>query len=857
MVFRRPLREDVECSLAIEVGNKAKGKVQKTKGKAGNRTRGVVDGTLPGVGIQTFSIADRGSGRRVHSLWRPSMTTARFFLALLCCGISLSGANRDLLTQPWSARWISVPGTSPFDYGVYHFRRTFELSVKPANFLVHVTADNRYQLFVNGERVVSGPARGDLFHWRYESVDIAAQLRAGKNVLAAVVWNDGEHSAVAQISYRTGFLLQGDTEAERVVDTGNEWRSIVDKAYQPIPVTFQQVNGYYAGPPGERVDGAQYPWGWEQPGYDDSSWVNAEAGSPGSPRDTVDGPNRWMLVPRPIPLMEQKPIRFGRVRKAAAVTPRGSFPKQPAAFQVPANSEAEILLDQDHLTTAYPEFVVSGGRGAEISVRYAEALWLPDGSGKGNRNEIEGKVFKGYQDIFLADGGERRMFRPLFWRTYRYVELKIKTAEAPLTMEDVRGTYTGYPFERKAVFESDSRELPEILDVGWRTARLCAHETYMDCPYYEQLQYAGDTRIQCLVSLFNSGDARLMRNAIEQLNSSRTAEGLTYSRAPSELQQYIPPFSLWWIGILHDYWMYVEDAPLVREMLPGVRAVLSFFERHQQPNGSLARLPWWNYLDWVENWPRGLPPQGPDGSSAAYDLQLLLAYQWADEMESALGHSEFAQVDRAAAQRLRSAVRSNYWKQQRGLFSDTAEGEKFSQQANSLAVLAGVTEGAEARHVIEKTLAEPGLAPASIYFRYYLHRAAVKAGLGDRYLEFLDIWRQALAQGSTTWPERVGFRVRSECHAWGSSPNIEVFRTILGLEPVAPGFARVAIRPHLGQLSRASGSIPHPKGELKVSLRREGAQAVAEIDLPAGVTGNLYWQGRQDALPTGHSRFTY
>ncbi len=782
---------------------------------------------------------------------------ARWFLILWCSAAGLSAANPKLLTERWEARWISAPGASPFDSGVYHFRRTFELSSKPATFLIHVTADNRYQLFVNGERAASGPARGDLFHWRYESVDIAAHLRAGKNVLAAVVWNDGAHAAVAQISNRTGFLLQGDTEAEQAVNTGSAWRCVADDAYRPIPVSFEQVHGYYAGPPGERVDGARYPWGWEQPGYDDSGWKTAEAGSQGSPRDTIDGPNRWMLVPRPIPPMEQKPIRFGRVRKALGVTVAASFPQQPSAFQVPADSEAEVLLDQDQLTTAYPEFLVSGGRGAEIAVRYAEALWLPDGSGKGNRDEIEGKVFAGYRDVFLSDGSQQRLFRPLYWRTYRYVELKIKTADEPLTVEDVRGVFSAYPFERKAAFASDSPDLPRILDVGWRTARLCAHETYMDCPYYEQLQYAGDTRIQCLVSLYNAGDARLIRNAIEQLDSSRTAEGLTYSRAPSALQQYIPPFSLWWIGMVHDYWMYVDDAPFVRQMLPGVRAVLAFFERRQQSNGSLARLPWWNYLDWVENWPRGMPPQGPDGSSAAYDLQLLLAYQWAADLESALGHGEFAQVDRAAAQKLLETIREKYWQGRQGLFSDTAGGETFSQQANSLAVLAGVTEGDEARQVIEKTLSDTSLAPASIYFRYYLHRAAVKAGLGDRYLEFLDLWRQQLALGVTTWPERVGFRVRSDCHAWGSSPNIEVFRTILGVESAAPGFARVMIRPHLGPLHEASGTIPHPKGEIKVSLRRQAGQSVASIDLPAGVTGEFNWLGEHQSLPPGASTFTY
>ncbi len=81
----------------------------------------------------------------------------------------------------------------------------------------------------------------------------------------------------------------------------------------------------------------------------------------------------------------------------------------------------------------------------------------------------------------------------------------------------------------------------------------------MDCPYYEQLQYAGDTRIQALVSLYSTGDARLMKNAIAQLDDSRTAEGATMSRAPTRQQQYIPPFSLWWIGMVHDYYMYVDD----------------------------------------------------------------------------------------------------------------------------------------------------------------------------------------------------------------------------------------------------------------------------------------------------------
>ena len=59
----------------------------------------------------------------------------------------------------------------------------------------------------------TGPARGDLDHWRFETVDLAPQLKAGENVLAAVVWNFAGDAPMAQVTYQNGFLLQGDTKA--------------------------------------------------------------------------------------------------------------------------------------------------------------------------------------------------------------------------------------------------------------------------------------------------------------------------------------------------------------------------------------------------------------------------------------------------------------------------------------------------------------------------------------------------------------------------------------------------------------------------------------------------------------------
>lgn len=746
------------------------------------------------------------------------------------------GAGANESWRPWRALWIYPLGADPHGYGVYHFRRVFDLERRPAVCAVRVTGDSRYQLYVNGARVCWGPARGDLSHWRYETADIAAHLRPGRNVVASVVWNDGPHAALAQWSNRTAFLLEAGESGHSFLDTGKEWRCLADSAYAPAPVPNYQPTGYYAIGPMERVDGARYPWGWETAEYDDSGWARAEVGRNGSPRGQQDAPTRWMLVPRRIPPMDETPERFARLRHAEGADVAAGFPGRPGPIRVPARSKAVLLLDQGRLACAFPELEVEGGAGAAITLRYAEALFqqMQPRRMKGHRDEIEGKEFIGYGDTFLADGG-RRLFRPLFWRTYRYVRVEIETAGEPLTVVDLRGTATGYPFQARARLDSPEPLHGKILETGWRTARLCAHETYMDCPYYEQLQYAGDTRIQGLVSIFMTGDGRLLRNAIELLDDSRTSEGATCSRAPSVLQQYIPPFSLWWIGMVHDYWWYVDDAAFAGEMLGGVRAVLGFYDRYLRPDGLLRPMPWWNYVDWVETWRSGRPPAEDGVMPATIHLQLLLALQEAAELEEALGESVLAGRCRARAGQLARAIRENFWSAGRRMFSEDLAHHHYSQHANVLAVLATLVEGGEAAGLMQRVEPAQDLARCSVYFRYYLDRAMAKAGLGERYLSRLGPWEFMLKEGLTTWAEIDSPYTRSDCHGWGASPNIELFRTVLGVDSAGAGFSRVRVRPHLGPLERLSGAVPHPKGMIEVRVERAGTGYRTDVKLPPGV----------------------
>jgi hypothetical protein len=204
-------------------------------------------------------------------------------------------------------------------------------------------------------------------------------------------------------------------------------------------------------------------------------------------------------------------------------------------------------------------------------------------------------------------------------------------------------------------------------------------------------------------------------------------------------------------------------------------------------------------------------------------------------------------------------VRARYWNAGRQLFADTPSGTRYSQHTNVLAVLAGVTSGAEARALVERVVDDRTLVPCSYYFRHYLHAALQMAGAGDRYLDMLGEWESMLSRGLTTWaerPDRPGNPSRSDCHAWSSSPNFELFRTVLGIDTGGAGFSRVRIQPFLGRLEHAAGSIPHPRGLVSVALDREGPRLRVRVELPSGVTGTFVWGGVSRNLAGGTNQFT-
>jgi alpha-L-rhamnosidase len=777
------------------------------------------------------------------------------FFVLFTSYASVVRAQLGHQSKLWKAQWITSASAPQRDLAILHFRKTIELPRKPAHFMVDVSADNQFLLYVNGQRVGSGPSRADLAHWRYETYDLAPFLHEGRNVVAATVWNFATHAALAQMSDRIGFLLHGNSEEERIADTDSGWEVEQETGIGILPA---KVPGfYYAAEPGIVMDASKFDWSWDAASPDrKESWTAAVPLSRGALRGGTDAPNNWQLVADALPPMEMTLEPAGTVVRAAGIPAPSKFPDAP--LTVPAHTNTSVLLDRGHLTTAYPALIASGS-GATIRLIYAEALVDAQGQ-KGNRNEIEGKHIFGLVDEFLPTSTARE-FVPLSWRTWRYLQLDIETKDQPVTIEGLRSWFTAYPFTEKASFQSDDPPLEAIWQIGWRTARLDAHDTYMDTPYWERLQYIGDTRLQALISYTVAGDDRLGRQAIESFNDSRIPDGLTQSRYPSSLVQMIPTFSLLWVGMVHDFYMYRNDADFVRRQVPGARAVLEWFLRRRRPDGLLGKIEWWPFVDWGKDFDGGMPPQDEDGGSSVLTLQFIEALRYAAELEDAYGDPRVAQDYRRAADGGAQGIRRLCWNQQYGLLADTSAQRHFSQHANILGIWLDVIPTDQQQKVLTKILSAsdlgfkaagpvPPMTLATYYFRFYLARALEHAGMADDYLRLLKPWHDMVALGLTTWAESPE-PTRSDSHAWSAHPNYDLLTIVAGIRPQSPGFERVLIEPHLGGLKRVQAKLPTAEGLVEVQYAQATKSVAAEITLPPGVSGELVWKGRKTPLRPG------
>jgi alpha-L-rhamnosidase len=715
------------------------------------------------------------------------------------------------MPSPFSqARWVWTQNPGDAGYAVRRFRTTLDIT-DTTHAVCHVSGDSRYVLYLDGTLIGRGPARSDLRHYVYETYPLI--LTTGRHTLAAIVVSYGKDiGPLAEMHDRGAFLLELRDSHGHVLSAtghGDMWRVQADTACTPNPVTRR--DGYYSIGASECVDGTRLPHGWKQTDFDDSDWemphILRDAYLAERPMDLADPGGRWRLIPRTIPALRED---------------AKGFQNATGAFSVAPHSRHEVIYEAAVYTIAYPVLTLEGGRDATVTLTYAEAL-TRDGL-KGVRDERDGADVVGFSDVYKPGGGSET-YSPLHWRAFRFIKLTIETMDSALTVRDLSYRETGYPWDRQAEFAVDDGPavLPQVMDVDFRTLERCTAETFMDCPYYEQLQYVGDTRLQALMSYVVTGDTRLGEWAVRQFDWSRLPDGLTQSRYPSNMTQVIPPFSLLWVLMVEDLWRYAPGAErTVADCLTGCRGVLEWFGRHTNAEGLLdGELPWWNFVDWAEGFPNGVPAPAAAGlPCATLNLQYLAALQAYVRLHEGLGDTRESEYWQAEADMLADALVQTFWDPDSRLLREGPTDDwGFTQHAQAWGLLTGIIPADAIDDVVDSLHTDDTLTKTTYYHTFYVVEALAKVGRLERlWNHWLAPWRDALALHLTTWPEKPE-PTRSDCHAWSAWPTYAFLTHVLGVTPVESGFRGYAINPnHVDGWDVLVGKVPTPAGLLSVSV---------------------------------------
>ena len=764
------------------------------------------------------------------------------------------------------AAWIWHPEFSPISKAaradafaggwsqpaLLRFRRQFEAAAAPVR--IHVSADERFELFLDGNRIARGPDRSDVEHWSYATYDL--RLAPGSHRLEALVWSIGPYAPVAQLSWRGGFILKAEGDYERQLTTGKAaWEVAKLAGCEFAPGIFfvgAQLTSLDCGPQ------------WKEGDYVQAKVIRAPVKS-NLYGESVPG---WKLFPTTLPDQLDREITGGHAvalgsgalgKDDVVKAEQARHPDLPQwqslidgrkELIVPANSEQFLLWDLDNYYCAYPECEVSGGAGAKLAWSWAESLYLPKSEAKGRRGEFIGKTFRGMTDTFLPGGKPHQKFSTLWWRAGRWCLLSIKTGAEPLTIHRLALDESRYPYENESRFDDGDKLLPDVIALATRGLQMCSHETYMDCPFYEQLMYDGDTRLELLTTYAMTRDDRLAKRAIELFDFSRRNWGFVNERYPSFLAQHSPTFSLIWALMLNDYSFWRNDPEFVRARAIGLRSMLEHFEPYLNGDGLLENLPGWPFMDWVPQWKTGNAPDAVNGVSALNNLLYVYALQKSAAVEDALGEPLLAQRLRAKSARTAAAVRVKFWDESRGLMADNLAHTEFSEHGQCLSLLSDTLTGDPARRCFGQLLTAPDLKRTTIYFSFYLMETWQKFGRGDLILERLGFWKDLVRQGLKTPVEAPG-DTRSDCHAWGSHPLFHLHASVAGVRPASPGFRTVRIAPEPGELPKIQSRTPHPDGDIALDLTFKAGRCRGRVELPAQITGVFVWQGREQKLNGG------
>jgi len=765
----------------------------------------------------------------------------------------------------FKASWIWVPQDAHYDWrnSYAYFRKKFPGSGK---FTIDMAADNQYQVYLDGRFFDRGTASADTAFQIFDTWTV--QLEPGEHVIAVLVYHIGQVCATAMRS-RPGLFVEIIGPSGEKILSDSTWKAMPASAYkQHLPVMMSHF-GFY-----EVCDCRQIPQGWTELSFADSGWFDAEKVGPAGCRP-------WLrMIPRDVPPLETRAV------KAEKVVCRGTFraglinenePDITVAVEMASRERKKTdeaagttasglgfpvnlargqdggfaVLDFGREVTGHLRLSVRGAKaGQRIDIGYDEIL---DGRGLVNPR----RTYVHFADRFFLheDQTEIEVFGP---RGFRYLLIDAPAGLGGISISGAQVEERTYPVGRVGTFRCSDERLDELFSVGLLTTRLCMLDAYVDCPSRERVMWT-EMVVGTECGSYGFGVTDLWRRGLFLLaqNTSRSgmAAGAIKGFAPCDYDPLLVSYTMYYVLLVCDYYLHSGDQEACRALFPTLMKQAEIISRFHTPDGLVnEKWPGWGtFLDWSA--------MDFGGVSSCNNAIYLIIHRRLADLAMALGKSDIAHDLEEKAFRIEKAYRRNFWIEKEGLFADALyDGQPSpvrSQLANVLSVRAGVVKGEEARRLLQRIMNRKALLPrTSGDYRlrpgfkpqtggivqigtpglgFYLAQALFDLGMAREALDYLRENWPPIARNGTFAEHFVADMNTSYCHGWSAGPVVLLPKNVLGVRPIAPGWSEVRIAPQTGGLEWAEGTIPTPRGEIRVSWKMINGKMDLTYQVPEGV----------------------
>jgi alpha-L-rhamnosidase len=768
------------------------------------------------------------------------------------------------------------------------FRRIIDVDAVPSEAPCRLWSDGRHILYVNGVEVSRGPVRAEPRSAHYDVVDLAPHLVKGSNVIAIHARRFADATSwwtpvAPSYTLGAGSVLLEALIGDTWVGTDRSWRCLRGDAWSAVPVP-----GDVACLPLESFDARLHPAEWIDVAFDDSSWRRAveitpmHTGAHGDPQ-VINLPF-GMLRP---PVRQTMPS--GGRHRATLVATRRLDPTPPRDDDGvgPVDPVRQVLDDEANVftvaattsaaTTDGPATLLSFDLGrvaagvVHLEIDSAEPGTVVDLAVAEHVDDAGNLVTLGQHAglrYICAGGTERFTSFDVIGTRHLHVSVR-EPAQHVGTPRDIAVSLSIEdrlrPRPPGASFACSDPTLERIHQIGLRTVDLCALDAYVDCPTREQRAWTGDSVVHQMVDLTNNPDWSM---AIwhPQLAAAPRPDGMLPMAAASDFARddasIVPDWALHWVRSVHNLYRYTGDRDLIGDLLPVVERCLRWFEAYLTPQGLLRDVPGWVLLDWSSVY-------GRDCSSTLNGLWARALEDFA-EMAHWIGNDASATWAMGRYDETRDAF-DVFWDESRSIYVDhLLDGvpqRPAAQHGGAAALAAGLVPTDRISRVVARLTdrsrlirhsfvmdpvrvggdssgfihlvtgypdpvwdVEEQIVEAQPFFRYVVHDGLARAGRADLIADLCRDWTVFVDAGLESWPEC--WTSGTSCHGWSSTPSRDLIVHTLGIQPAAPGYGSVSVRPALGGLEWARATVPTPHGFITVEAHADGR---VEIESPVPV----------------------